>query len=253
MRRSTMRGMRTSIILLILAVAMGGLGVGYAAWAGSMNWTFRATTGTMEMAFAPDAPFAVGVAAANGRLLSTVVDDSEISCIMDADGKSARLSVNSDLLLEELAQDGRMLVLQYRTQPSADSTIRSVTQYQPDFNRPSEETLEFSPARTAMTVDGKAYELPQSLGEMAPTLRWEVYRQTEEDGDVTVSTIYLKLSQGSLTALAGSPEITLDVEELPDALVDAITPEAGEVEGAFSARIDISYSFTLPIWIEQGR
>lgn len=252
MKRYSFSQLRPSAMILILAVCLCVIGTGYAAWSRYLSISASVTSGSLNIVFDQSRPYGVEIVNSNGTRAGGAAAGSEISCVLTGAGKQARLSFERTLLLEELADSGRLLMLQYPLMIDENSTVRSVLLYEADLGRPAQEQLEFRPTDVQFTVGGSEYAAPAGLVDFETPLYWDVYRQLAADGDQLVGTIFLKLSAESLQALRDPGQLHLDVSELPEELASYVIPIEDGTSGVLAAEIKVDYSFSVPLFIEQA-
>jgi len=252
MKRNSFLQIRPAAVMLVLIIGMCGLGVGYGAWTDNLSINTFVSSGSFAVAFDQDRPYSVQVMEISGATVDDPTGANEIDCILEKDGRQARISFNGALLLDELVSGDRFLTLQYPLTIGENSTIKSVTPYQADLTLPSQERVEFTPVSSQLIADGEEYALPDVLEELNVPLFWDVYRQVETDNDQITGTIFLKLSDESIDALQNPTELSIDAAELSEELAKHIALSEGETSGLLQAEIDTNYSFSLALYIEQS-
>ena len=264
------------IILILLALYLLGVGTAYSSWADRTSADFRMATGKLGLIF-PDSPDQAPVQAyltdAQGQNPEKI-PASELHYVLDYDKKSLQFSLDPVLLTDAFRKQGKMLMFQYTIIEDGANTIDDFKRSSAAFETQLEEQLIFTPKNSRIRVSGKEYELPEDLFGQLPPFSWEVYRQTEVQSDedrpeITV-TVYLKPSPDATAESFLPEELPLHADKLPAELITDLTaaqtdpnsiptdPAAPDPENAaavlpekIEAEIDITYSFELPLWVEQ--
>ncbi|WZL79067.1 hypothetical protein QBE55_02550 [Eubacteriales bacterium mix99] len=260
--RRTRHGVQ--IILILLALYLLGVGTAYSSWADRTSVDFRMATGKLGLIF-PDSPDQAPVQAcitdAQGKNPEKI-PASELHYVLDYDKKSLQFSLDQVLLTDDFRKHGKMLMFQYTIIGDEANTINDFKRSSAAFKTEPEEHLVFTPKSSRVRVSGKEYELPEDVFDQLPPLSWEVYRQTETQSDkgrseITVM-VYLKPSPDVTEGSFLPEEFPLHAEELPAELISDLTAAQTDPENAaaalpekIEAEIDITYSFELPLWVEQ--
>ncbi len=245
--------LKPAIIIAVLAMAIGALGITYAAWSDYLTVKGIFNTGSLSIVFDGNRPYLVQVTDINGGQAGSFIDSDEINCMLSNDRKQASLVISRSILVEELAGEGRFLMLQYPLDIGPDSTVQSVTDYPTDLTAVSQEWAEFIPTASRLVINGSEYSLPEGLSVDNSSLFWEVYRQIETKDEGIVASIFLKLSDDSRALLQQPENPSLDAEQLPEELKAYIVPYGSGQAGLIQAEIKNSYEVSLPLFIEQGR
>ena len=225
---------------------MGGT---YANWSTALNIGGTLTTGKMNIVFNPEMPYSVRVMNSNGQNVSDVFEAN----VFLTDEKQAIVSLDNTLLLRELTSSNRYLVLQFPLNPAEDSSVRSIYAQEVDFNNPQGEQVEFFPMQTTMYFGEEEYPLPIELNAVATPLYWDAYYQVEAEGEEILGTVFLKLSDYSIKALKSTEKLAFDISMLPEELHRHVTRSGNDDTGYLKANLKVSYQFSVPFWLDQGR
>lgn len=237
----------TAMLILMLILCL--MGVGYASWVKNLNVSLAVHTGSMKAGFDSERPYSVQIVDSEGTRVSEALYGNDINCRLMDDDKKATILLNQALLAEELAVPDRMLMLQYPLEFDAESTVETARLYQTDYTLPSAEQVAFEPLRAILTVAGMEGVLPWP-SENA-TLYFNVYRQIETIDEQLIGTMFLKLTGESAALLAHPATLTLDAADISSDMLSLVTP-TGDSTGFMQGELDVEYTFSVPLYIEQG-
>lgn len=243
--------MKKTTIFIILSITLGAIGVSYAAWSRHLLLNTSLSSGSLDIVFDESRPYYAEIIHANGTSINSG-DQQAIPCTLDKEKKLATLSFDSTLLLNDLMDSNRFLIFQYPLALGERSTVQSVTPYMADLDLTSDEILQSIPSNPILLIGEDEYPLPENLQDAYAPLTWEIYRQMEMEDEQITGTVFLKLSNESKEDLLEPGELILDADELPEEIIDLITPHEDGSSGLLEAEIAVTYSFSIPLYIEQG-
>ncbi len=231
-----------TLVLALLGLCLCLLGATYALWSDPLQIGVAANTGVLDIAPDPTEPCRVLLVSKTGA--ETPLPANTVT--FDIEEGHISLSLSTPLLVEELASS-YMLALQYEILLSESSTVRSVTPLLANTDGPADEQLELVPASAALTLDSVSLPLPNKYLQGYKSLRFDVYRQVDIIGERVFPTVFLRLTPESIAALSGDPQpLSLDAKDFP-ALTDVDMSK-----GPISAAVEVTYTFDLPIYVQQG-
>lgn len=242
---------KTTILMIILSIALGTMGVGYAAWSRHLQVSTSLSSGSLHIVFDENRPYSAEIIHTNGTYVSSS-EKPEIHCILDGEKKLATLSFDGALLLDDLMDSNSFLVFQYPLALGEQDTIQSVTPYMADLDLSSNEILQSTPSDPKLLIGEDEYPLPESLRDPYAPLKWDIYRQIEVEDEQIIGTVFLRLSNASKEDLLVPDELILEADELPEEIIDQVTPIKGGSGGLLEAELAVTYSFSIPLYIEQG-
>ena len=240
------------LLITVLAISIGMLGVGYAAWSRSLSVSGLFGTGSLSVIFDQGRAYSVTIVDAKGNPVGEGARGNQIQYSLSEDKKQVDLTVSQALLADALIPAGRMLKLEYPLGLGDESTLRAVNLYQARPDEASPESVEFKALDAVLCVEGQDYLLPDYLNSFCQPLSFEVYRQVSMEYDHLIGTMYLRLSEESRKQLKEPAVAAIEAERLPPELLPLVGASEGDESGFLEAQLKVNYSFLMPLYVGQA-
>ena len=255
MRRASVAGSSSRIIVFALVLCLCVIGVGYSAWTSAIAVTGNFSTGSLNIEFDPDSPYHAYILDTNTRSSGNLFFTADIGCRFSDDYKSAQLTLSEALLTEQLAKTGRFLVLQYPLIPGASGSFTAVESFDADLSVDSSETVSLIPYSVQLLAGGVSYSLEEGFDDLLVEISCQVYRQVETiDGNI-IGTMFLKFTPESINDLTSYLELEFSAGVLPLEMEEIIIlTEDDKTRGYIdNAQLLVDYYFSLPLFLEQAK
>ena len=244
MKRSK-RMIKKLLVFMVMAVAMVSVGVSYAAWNSDLNITANLTTGIMDILFKNDPLARVYTASITDCKGDKILQELEVKCELERQGKLAKVVFLDALPLEKL-QQGKLIRLDLPLQAGEDSTLNLIQNVELDRSKPGEK-ISLGVERAILAIDGKAFGGGLVPNEFKIPLEFEIYRTANQEEQDMVMQVYMKMvTKPCESTLPRSLIIREDLSghELQD---EISTKFASDAQNG----IIVVYSVEIPLYIGQ--
>ncbi len=231
---------RGTLLFTVIFVSLAATGITYARWSGGLNVGLGFSTGAMDLRYSYDFPCCVGLVDEEGNEL---VKKQEADAVILDQGKTMELTAVLPFQTAEFLKNPDSLIkLEFPIEAGADGTVNRVELSKPDFRQEPPETLVMKPVGMALLgEDGQEeYGIPNEAAKsFGDPLEFGVFRETSEQNGTATGVIYLRMKEESRAVVASFPS-KIEIEE------------PGADNSDFSGQLMITYSFSVPIYVEQG-
>lgn len=238
-------GKKTKVAICISVVILLFLtGVTYGGWSDTLSIRGIFTTANFSVEFGERKDIAVHLITLDSQNNIKVEEEVDNLNITKNDNKNITLSLKGNLI-DKLKEDGYMLQVRYPLRTTDDSKIKAIKPINADFNKP-DQTIEAIPESVKITLEDIQIEINEKINESDYKIRFNVYRQIENDEDKSSAVLFLEADR-----LSALPNEIMSVDYLK---LTEILPEYTDIpyeNPVIGVQLEAEYSLKIPIATEQ--
>lgn len=238
----------STMTMLAVAISLSLIGTSYARWTKRIVAYAEVETGDFDIRFDNTKQFDASIISTLGNEPRSLFGSNEIIPSFDPEMKKLSFKISDSLLLDELVDETRMIMLRFPLSLTEESAVKFVKSTEVDFDKASQEHITFVPTKARMIISGEEFELFGSTLSYSFPLTWDVYRQVETDGETIIGKIFLKLSPESKQSLISTNTIRLSEHDVPLNLAERLSEQS---EGSM-ADVIVEYTFSIPLYVDQA-